>query len=164
MADIELIKHHSLPLAAARALVQRTADDLGKEYHLVSHWTGNTLHFTRTGIQGQMQVTESEIRLEVTLGFLLKLLKSKFVEHRTQLRDVAHKAHATHVRPPSRRQRRAPSLPPRRRRRHRAKVERSESGKQAKDRCEASALSVFSPSVRRSARRTASSRRCSTCP
>ncbi len=97
MADIELIKHHSLPLAAARALVQRTADDLAKEYHLVSHWTGNTLHFTRTGIQGQMQVTESEIRLEVTLGFLLKLLKAKFIENIDRsFETLLTKAHATH--------------------------------------------------------------------
>jgi putative polyhydroxyalkanoate system protein len=97
MADIELIKHHSLPLAAARALVQQTADDLAKEYHLVSHWTGNTLHFTRTGIQGQMQVTESEIRLEVTLGFLLKLLKAKFVESIDRnFETLLAKAHATH--------------------------------------------------------------------
>jgi putative polyhydroxyalkanoate system protein len=97
MADIEMIKHHSLPLAAARALVQRTADDLGKEYHLVSHWTGNTLHFTRTGIQGQMQVTESEIRLEVTLGFLLKLLKAKFVESiEHNFETLLVKAHAAH--------------------------------------------------------------------
>lgn len=81
MADIKMIKYHSLPMAQARALVQKAADDLASEYDLVSHWAGNALHFRRSGVQGEMNVTSSEIHLEVTLGFLLKAFKAKFVEH-----------------------------------------------------------------------------------
>jgi putative polyhydroxyalkanoate system protein len=81
MADIKMIKYHALPMAKARQLVQRTADDLGAEYDLSSEWHGDTLRFHRSGVEGQMKVTASEIHLDVTLGFLLKPFKSKFVEH-----------------------------------------------------------------------------------
>lgn len=80
MPDIKMIKYHSLPLARARALVQTVADDLAQQYGLDSRWVGNSLHFRRLGVEGHMRVDESEIDLEVTLGFLLKAFKSKFVE------------------------------------------------------------------------------------
>lgn len=81
MADIEFVKPHSLTVAKARALVQKTADAMAAEYGLSNEWRGNTLHFHRSGVDGQMHVTDSEIRLHVTLGFLLKAFKATFVEH-----------------------------------------------------------------------------------
>lgn len=81
MADIKMIKFHALPLAKAKQLVQKAADNLGEEYDLTSEWHGDTLRFHRSGVEGQMKVTDSEIHLDVTLGFLLKPFKAKFVEH-----------------------------------------------------------------------------------
>ena len=81
MADIKMIKYHALPLPEAKQLVQKAADDLGEEYDLASEWHGDTLRFHRAGVEGQMKVTASEIHLDVTLGFLLKPFRSKFVEH-----------------------------------------------------------------------------------
>ncbi len=81
MPDIELVKPHSLTIAKAKALVQKAADALAAEYDLSSEWHGNTLHFHRSGIDGQMHVTGSEVRLHVTLGFLLKAFKRTFVDH-----------------------------------------------------------------------------------
>jgi putative polyhydroxyalkanoate system protein len=97
MADIKMIKYHSLPMPQARALVQRAADNLAQEYDLVSKWAGNTLHFRRSGVQGEMSVSASEIHLEVTLGFLLKAFKAKFVEHIEHNFDtLLAEAHAEH--------------------------------------------------------------------
>jgi putative polyhydroxyalkanoate system protein len=81
MSDIELVKPHSLTIAKAKALVQETADELASEYDLSYEWHGNTLHFHRSGVDGQMNVTDSEIRLRLTLGFLLKPFKGKFIHH-----------------------------------------------------------------------------------
>ena len=81
MSDIELVKRHSLPLAKAKALAQKTADALAAEYDLQSEWVGNTLRFHRSGVDGQMHVTDSEIRLEVTLGLLLRAFKAKITGH-----------------------------------------------------------------------------------
>jgi len=96
MSDIKMIKFHSLPMAKARALVQKAADDLAEEYNLTSEWHGNTLRFHRSGVEGQMQVSDAEIRLDVTLGFLLRPFKAKFVEHIEHNFDhlLAHAARA----------------------------------------------------------------------
>jgi len=79
MSDIRVIRSHSLPLAKAKALLQKTADRLVAEYNLVSEWHGNTLRFHRLGVEGRMHVTDSEIRLDVTLGLLLKPLKGQLI-------------------------------------------------------------------------------------
>jgi putative polyhydroxyalkanoate system protein len=81
MSDIELVRSHSLPLAKAKALAQKAADALAAEYDLTSEWRGNTLRFHRSGVDGQMHVTDSEIKLDVTLGFLLKAFKTKIAGH-----------------------------------------------------------------------------------
>ena len=81
MADIRMIKYHALPMAKAKQLVQKAADDLGKEYDLTSEWHGNTLRFHRSGVEGHMKVTAADIHLDVTLGFLLRPFKARFVEH-----------------------------------------------------------------------------------
>ncbi len=81
MSDIELVKRHSLSIAKARALVQKAADDLTEKYDLTSEWDADTLRFRRQGVDGRMQVTDTEIRLDVTLGFLLKAFKGRLLEH-----------------------------------------------------------------------------------
>ncbi|MGD1090687.1 MAG: polyhydroxyalkanoic acid system family protein [Bryobacteraceae bacterium] len=80
MSDIELVKPHSLSIATAKARAQNAIDELADEYDLDSEWHGNTLHVYRTGVDGQIHVTNAEIQVRVTLGFLLKPLKAKFVD------------------------------------------------------------------------------------
>ncbi len=81
MSDITFVKPHSLPIAKAKALVQKAADGLAAEYDLNNEWHGNTLRFHRLGVDGQVQVTASEIRLDLTLGLLLKPLRGKIIGH-----------------------------------------------------------------------------------
>ena len=80
MSDINIVRSHSLSIAQAKALVQRAADGLATEYDLESEWHGNTLRFQRSGVEGQMLVTDSKIELCVTLGLLMKPFKGKFVD------------------------------------------------------------------------------------
>ena len=81
MPDIKLARQHSLPLAKAKALAQKTADALAEEYDLTSEWHGDTLRFHRSGVEGQMHVTDSAIRLDVSLGLLLKAFKASITRH-----------------------------------------------------------------------------------
>ena len=81
MSDIKLARAHSLPLAKAKALAQKTADALAEEYDLTSEWHGDTLRFHRSGVEGQMHVTDSAIRLDVSLGLLLKAFKASIARH-----------------------------------------------------------------------------------
>lgn len=81
MPDIHIVRRHGATLARAKELAQQAADDLAREYDLVTRWVGNTLHFQRSGVQGAMHVDHERIDLEVTLGFLLKAFRASFVKH-----------------------------------------------------------------------------------
>jgi len=84
MSDIVFIRSHVLPIAKAKALVQKAADHLAAEHQLENEWQGNTLHFQRSGVNGRIHVTDSKIHLDVSLGFLLKPFKAKLaheIEH-----------------------------------------------------------------------------------
>jgi putative polyhydroxyalkanoate system protein len=81
MSDIKYVRSHALPIKQAKAVAQKTADDLAKEYDLVSEWQGDVLHFHRSGVEGHMKVTADKIALDVTLGFLLKPFRHKFEHH-----------------------------------------------------------------------------------
>lgn len=81
MPDIKYVRSHHLPLAKAKQIAQQTADDLAKEYDLVSEWDGDTLHFHRSGVEGHMVVSAKDIALEVNLGFLLRPFKTAFEMH-----------------------------------------------------------------------------------
>ncbi len=81
MSDIKLVRSHSMPIAKARALAEKAAASLAAEYDLAHEWHGNSLHFHRSGVDGQMHVTASEIQLDVKLGFLLRAFKGKLLQH-----------------------------------------------------------------------------------
>jgi len=80
MPDIELVRSHAVPISEAKARVQKIAEELTPEYNLASEWRGNTLYFHRSGLHGETHVTASHIRLDATLGFLMKPLKNALVD------------------------------------------------------------------------------------
>jgi putative polyhydroxyalkanoate system protein len=59
-------------VSRAKAVAQAAADELAREYALTSQWQGDSLHFRRSGVHGRIDVSPSQIALEITLGFLLK--------------------------------------------------------------------------------------------
>jgi putative polyhydroxyalkanoate system protein len=75
VADIDLKRVHHLGMKAARHAADEMAADLGKKFGLAGAWTGNTLHFDRPGVAGKLVLTEHDLHLTVTLGFLLKALR-----------------------------------------------------------------------------------------
>ena len=89
MSDINLVRSHSLSIAKAKALVQRAADGLATEFGLESQWDGNTLRFSRPGVDGEMLVTGSKIELNVTLSLLKKAFKGRFVERIERDLDIS---------------------------------------------------------------------------
>ena len=81
MSEIRYKREHHLSVKEAKKVAQKAADDLGREYDLVSEWDGDTLHFHRSGVDGHMHVTPHYIDLNVKLGFLLRPFKSAFEHH-----------------------------------------------------------------------------------
>lgn len=77
MADVTAKKSHNLSLDKAKDTAQQLADKLKADFDLESTWKGDTLVFNRSGLKGQLAVTEKDVNLEISLGFMLKAFKGK---------------------------------------------------------------------------------------
>jgi len=75
MADIEVHRAHGLGLAAARRAAEQMAADLGRKFDVRASWQGDTLRFERPGASGFVTLGEKDLRLSLSLGFLLKAMK-----------------------------------------------------------------------------------------
>jgi putative polyhydroxyalkanoate system protein len=74
--DIDLKRGHTLSLEEARRVADAMVERLGREFGVRGEWAGNVLRFRRPGVEGQLAVSEGEIRLTATLGFMLKAMQS----------------------------------------------------------------------------------------
>jgi putative polyhydroxyalkanoate system protein len=75
MADIEIIRAHTLGVAKAKTVANKVAKQLADTYDLKTEWDGHTLNFTRTGVTGSLAVSKDQMVCEVNLGFLFKAFK-----------------------------------------------------------------------------------------
>jgi putative polyhydroxyalkanoate system protein len=77
VSDIVVRRRHELDIAGARRLAETVArrlrDDFGGSYA----WDGDTLHFRRTGISGQLAVTPETVEVRVSIGLLLTPLHAR---------------------------------------------------------------------------------------
>ena len=76
MTDIDIRRSHQLPLKDAKAKVEQIAERIAERFNVDYGWRGNTLEFTRSGVDGRIAVTTSDLRVSVRLGFLLFALRS----------------------------------------------------------------------------------------
>jgi putative polyhydroxyalkanoate system protein len=76
MSHIDIRRGHALPVKDAKARVERIAEHIAERFDVEYGWKGNTLQFTRSGVEGQIAVTGKDIHVMVRLGFLLFALKS----------------------------------------------------------------------------------------
>lgn len=76
MPDIDIQHPHTMEPQQARAAVQEIADKLTERFGVVCHWDSDTLHFDRSGIEGQIEVAPSSLNVTATLGFLFAAMKA----------------------------------------------------------------------------------------
>ncbi len=75
MSQIEIRKPHNKPLKQAKACVDRVAKHIAEKFAIDYAWEGSTLEFSRSGVDGHINVGSDEIHVRATLGFLLGMLK-----------------------------------------------------------------------------------------
>lgn len=75
MASIEILRSHSKPVKDAKKSVDRVAKHIADKFDVESRWDGNTLHFSRSGVDGSIAVSAKQIRVSVNLSFMLMMLK-----------------------------------------------------------------------------------------
>jgi putative polyhydroxyalkanoate system protein len=77
LSDIDLKRAHGLSPDEAHAMAERLLEKLGKEFGLQGRWAGDVLRFQRPGVQGHLTLGAGDLRLQVTLGFLLKAMRGR---------------------------------------------------------------------------------------
>lgn len=75
MADIEIRKTFTMPIAKARKAAQTVADDLARQYSMAYQWNGDVLTFHKTGIKGELRLAPKKIEIDISLGFVMRMFK-----------------------------------------------------------------------------------------
>jgi putative polyhydroxyalkanoate system protein len=75
MASIDIQRSHSKPLKDAKKSVDRVAKHIADKFDVTHEWSGNTLHFSRSGVDGTIAVTAKQVHVSVNLSFMLMMLK-----------------------------------------------------------------------------------------
>jgi putative polyhydroxyalkanoate system protein len=81
VADLQILREHSLGLAAARkiafAWAEQAESEFGMECVYVEDKTCDEVQFSRAGVKGTLQVNKDSFALQAKLGFLLGAFKDK---------------------------------------------------------------------------------------
>ncbi|MEC5212837.1 putative polyhydroxyalkanoate system protein [Polaromonas sp. CG_9.5] len=81
MADIHIEREHALGLPEARKIAFKWAERAEKEFDMECTYeegtTSDLLSFSRSGVQGTLNVTANRFELSAQLGFLAGMFKEK---------------------------------------------------------------------------------------
>ncbi len=80
MATIDIRRNHTLPKEKAREHAEELAKAMQERFALTWKWEGDVIAFdapsgAAKGTKGKVSVSPSEVRVEVDLPFMLRLLK-----------------------------------------------------------------------------------------
>lgn len=75
MSTIDIRHAHSLSDDAARDAISGVAKKLEERFEVSTRWEDQTLHFTRAGVEGGIELLPGAVRVKAELGFLLSAMK-----------------------------------------------------------------------------------------
>ena len=76
MSTIDIHAFHKLSHEEALNAADELSIDLAKKFGIDYGWEEEVIHFERPGVNGQILVQESELRIQANLGLLLMMLKT----------------------------------------------------------------------------------------
>lgn len=74
MSRIEILHSHDRTPEQARQAVEDIAAKLRDRHGLETHWEGDAIRLSGTGIDGSVQMQPGQVRVVAELGFLLSAL------------------------------------------------------------------------------------------
>ena len=81
MADLHIVRHHTLGLINARKVAFKWAENAEAEFDMrCTYEEGKTVDeviFERSGVQGTLSVTQDKFELQAKLGFLVGAFKAR---------------------------------------------------------------------------------------
>ena len=75
MSRIDIRHPHSLPKAKARKAIEDVAKKLAEKFDMDYGWDGDTLNFSRSGVDGQIELGAKDLHVHAKLGFLTAMFK-----------------------------------------------------------------------------------------
>ena len=80
MATIDITRGHSLPLEDAKNKAEELAKSMAERFGISWKWEGNVIRFdapsgAAKGTKGEVAVSEKDVRVQIDLPFMLKMLK-----------------------------------------------------------------------------------------
>ena len=75
MPKIDIRRPHQLSIADARAVVEQVAASMREKFGMDGQWKGDTLSFSRPGVNGSIEVGADAIQVKAELGMMLAPLK-----------------------------------------------------------------------------------------
>lgn len=76
MPSIDIRRKHNRTMKDAKAAVDRLARQIADEFGVDVEWQGNTLAFSRSGVDGHIALSRGEVHVWVELGFLMGMMRS----------------------------------------------------------------------------------------
>lgn len=64
-----------MPKAKARKAVDEVAHKLAERFHMECGWEGDVLNFSRSGVDGHIELLPKNIHVHAKLGFLAAMFK-----------------------------------------------------------------------------------------
>jgi putative polyhydroxyalkanoate system protein len=84
MPALNITRTHTLGLARARAVAERWREQAEQEWGMACQSepgeTEDRMHFARSGVSGELRVTDTRFDLQLKLGFLLGAYSGKIEE------------------------------------------------------------------------------------
>ncbi|KAF1707933.1 polyhydroxyalkanoic acid synthase [Pseudoxanthomonas kalamensis DSM 18571] len=80
MSSIEIEHPHTQSPEQARQSVDEVAHKLRERFEVECDWDGDTLRFSRSGIDGSIELLPQMLRVNAKLGFMLSMMKAP-IEH-----------------------------------------------------------------------------------
>ena len=81
MANVHILRKHTLGLPAARKIAFKWAEQVEKDFGMACTYdegaAQDDVAFTRTGVSGSLKVTKDTFELDAKLGFLLGAFKDR---------------------------------------------------------------------------------------
>jgi len=91
VADLHILRHHTLGLANARKVAFKWAENAEKEFGMQCTYaegqTADEVIFERSGVHGTLSVTKDKFELQARLGFLVGAFKARIESEITKNLD-----------------------------------------------------------------------------
>ncbi len=87
MSRIDIRHAHSLPKAKARKVVDEVAKKLAERFQMESVWDGDVLNFSRSGVDGHIELGAKEVNVHAKLGFLAAMFKDSIQQEIRRVLD-----------------------------------------------------------------------------